>query len=315
MRSRLRSRLLAAFAAAGFLLAAPPRAAEPALSLVEVARGVHVHFGVQEDWLPSNGGDVANIGFVVGTRCVAVVDSGGSLEIGRRLKRAVEATTKVPVCYVINSHSHPDHVLGNAAFMGGPDLPKVVAHKRLGASLAARERNYLNAVERDFGVAMAREQIVYPTLAVDKRLELDLGGRTLVLDAWPTAHTDHDLTVLDTATRTLFLSDLLFVERLPVLDGNLRGWLSVLAELSRLDVKLAVPGHGPSSGDWPKVLEPQLGYLQALLSETRAAIKRRMTITEAVEQVGRNASRGWLLADQFHRRNVTAAYAELEWED
>ena len=290
-------------------------AAAEALSVAEVAPGVFVHQGRVEDWLPDNGGDVANLGFVVGQRCVAVVDSGGTPAVGEALRAAIARTTALPVCYVINTHVHPDHVLGNVAFVGAAEkAPAFVAHARLPAALGARERYLRNALQRDFGLALAPGAIVYPSLLVERRLELDLGGRTLQLDAWPTAHTDNDLTVFDTRTRTLFVSDLLFVEHLPVLDGSLRGWLQVLAELRRFDVALAVPGHGAPSSRWPAVLDAEERYLRTLLDETRSALRDKLSIQQAVDRVGRGALSGWRLAEQFHRRNVTAAYAELEWE-
>lgn len=297
-------------------------AAEP-LSLAELAPGVFVHQGRVENWLPSNGGDVANLGFVVGQRCVAVIDSGGTPAVGAALRAAVRRTTPLPVCYVINTHAHPDHVLGNVAFVDTPAQAaapqrltvQFAAHTRLPAALGARERYLRNALQRDFGLPLAPEAVVYPTLRVERRLELDLGGRSLRLDAWPTAHTDHDLTVFDTSTRTLFAGDLLFVEHLPVLDGSLRGWLKVLAELRGLDVALVVPGHGAPNARWPAVLDTQGAYLQTLLVETRAALRARASIQQAVDQVGRSALAGWRLADQFHKRNVTAAFAELEWEN
>jgi quinoprotein relay system zinc metallohydrolase 2 len=301
---------------AGWCCAAPLFAAEMApLPVQEVAPGVYVHFGAQEEFGPANGGDIANIGFIVGERCVAVVDTGGSLDVGRRLRAAIERTTRVPVCFVIDTHMHQDHVLGNAAFAGGAKPPQFIAHEKFAAALAARERFYLQALQRDFGSAMSHAQIVYPTQTVATTLELDLGGRSITLRAWPTSHTDNDLSVYDARTRTLFLSDLLFVGRLPVLDGSLRGWLRSMAALRPMVVAVAIPGHGPSSSDWPAALDTQQAYLQALLDGTRRAIKNKMTIQQAVSTVAASAAEGWLLADQYHRRNVTAAYAELEWED
>ena len=286
------------------------------LPMQQVAPGIHLQYGAQEEWLPANAGNVANVGFIVGSRCVAVIDTGGTPEVGRRLRAAVEQVTPLPVCYVINTHAHPDHILGNAAFLGLPGGdPRFVAHARLAAALSGRDHAYRNAVLRDFRIALAPEAIVYPTLAVEGVLEIDLGGRLLQLRAWPTAHTDNDLTVLDRQTGTLFLGDLLFVGHIPVLDGRLVGWLAVMAELTRMDVSLAIPGHGPSGRDWPGLMAPQQAYLERLQRETRAAIKRKMTISQAVEQVGRPVAPEWLLAELFHRRNVTAAYAELEWED
>ncbi len=284
------------------------------LVVVQVRPGVFVHFGALEEWQPSNGGDVANLGFVVGSRCVAVIDTGGTPQVGRRLLAAIREATALPVCYVINTHAHPDHLLGNVAFSGLAGEPvSFVAHARLGASLAARERSTLNTLRRDFALSLPREAIVYPTLAVDPRLEIDLGDRLLELTAWPTAHTDHDLTVYDRRTRTLFLSDLLFAGHLPVLDGKLRGWLGVLGSLQSLDVALAVPGHGAASSEWPAALQPQRAYLNGLLTDTRAALRAKMTIQKAVDSIA--PPTGWQLTELFHRRNVTAAYAELEWED
>jgi quinoprotein relay system zinc metallohydrolase 2 len=264
-------------------------------------------------WLPSNGGDIANLGFVVGSRCVAVIDSGGTPQLGQRWRAAIERTTRLPICFVIDTHAHPDHVLGNAAFAG--PATRFVASAKFNAALTAREPYFLKALARDFGITVAHDAMVYPTLAVDGIRELDLGERVLVLQAWPTAHTDNDLTVYDRRTRTLFASDLLFARHIPVVDGNLRGWLAVMRDLAAIDAARVVPGHGPISDDWPAALKPQQEYLEALRRETRAALKAGKTLPQAVDSVGIAAASHWQLADRFHRRNVTAAFAELEWED
>jgi quinoprotein relay system zinc metallohydrolase 2 len=287
-------------------------------TVTEVQPGVFVHSGALEYWAPANRGDVANIGFVVGSRCVAVIDTGGTPGIGRALRAAVERATPLPVCYVINTHAHPDHVLGNVAFAdAGTAAPRFVAAARFTRALTARAPYYLNALQREFGIQLtpAAIAVAYPTIVVDKSLDLDLGDRVLTLQAWPTAHTDNDLTVYDRRTRTLFASDLLFVRHLPALDGSLRGWIAVMAELKRLDVASVVPGHGPVSGDLLAILQVQANYLNGLLRDTRAAIRSRQTIQQAIAGIGVPPASNWLLTDRFHRRNVTAAYAELEWED
>jgi glyoxylase-like metal-dependent hydrolase (beta-lactamase superfamily II) len=132
--------------------------------------------------------------------------------------------------------------------------------------------------------------------------------------AWPTAHTDHDLTVFDPSSQTLWLSDLLFAERIPVIDGSVKGWLNVIAKIRAIPARLVVPGHGWVKGDWRDALAKQEAYLQALVNEARAAIKRGDTIQQAIKTVGQSARNDWLLFDSNHPRNVTAVYAELEWE-
>ena len=55
----------------------------------EVVNGIYVHFGNQEDSNENNKGDIANVGFIIGSESIAVIDSGGSLKIGNELKKAI----------------------------------------------------------------------------------------------------------------------------------------------------------------------------------------------------------------------------------
>ncbi len=304
--------LMLASAPAWAAAQAPPPAAA-ALAVMQVAPGVYVHQGEQQAWMEARADDVANLAFIVGERCVAVIDSGGSPAVGRRLRAAVMQVTALPVCYVISTHAHPDHMLGLGAFAGG--APQFVAHARFAAAAAARQRGWGAALLRDGGIALEPRDLVAPTLTVASDLELDLGGRKLALRAWPTAHTDSDLTVLDLQTRSLFLGDLVFVGHMPVIDGKLKGWLAAMAELRRMDVALAVPGHGAPGQDLPAMLAPQQTYLESLQADIRKALRERRSMAQTVQDTPMPVAGRWLLAEQFHRRNLTAAYAELEWED
>ena len=292
-----------------------------ALEMQQAAAGVYVQYGAIDDLLPRNGGNIANLSFVVGDRCVAVIDTGGTPEVGARLAAAVKRATPLPVCYVINTHEHPDHVLGNVAFAASAgssaptSTPTFVASEHFPAALAARESFFLRALQRDFGVTLGHAQVIYPSLRVSGTLNLDLGHRMLHLQSWPTAHTDNDLTVYDDTSKTLFLGDLLFVTHLPVIDGNLRGWLAAMDALQSFDVVLAVPGHGRAVGKWPEPMAAQRRYLTKLRDDTRAAIKSGWTLPTTVDRIGPPTTDDWQLIDLFHKRNVTAAYAELEWEN
>jgi len=285
--------------------------AGPPLAMTEVAAGVFVHSGVHEEASPANDDAIANIGFVLGDDAVAVIDPGGSAREGRELHAAIRARTDRPISYVILTHVHPDHIFGTAAFRD--DKPDFVGHAKLPGALAQRGGYYLRRLREALGDGAESSEIVTPTLLVSDRLELDLGGRHLMLRAHGPAHTDNDLTILDDKTRTLWLSDLLFVDRLPVVDGSLLGWLRELDELTAIAADRAVPGHGPVAVPWPAA-EPERRYLETVARETRAAIRAGTSIAGAASQVGQSERGRWLLFDEFHPRNVTASYKELEWE-
>jgi len=82
----------------------------------EVAPGLFVRVGVTEIATAANKDAIANIGFVVGSESVAVIDPGGSLADGFSLREAIRARTNLPIRYVIVTHIHPDHILGCPAF-------------------------------------------------------------------------------------------------------------------------------------------------------------------------------------------------------
>ena len=295
------------------LLGRLPALAATDIAFSEVAPGVFVHQGRYELQSPENRGDMANASFVIGNDAVAVIDTLGSAKAGHELRAAIKAITDKPIRYVINSHMHPDHVFGNAAFKA--DSPQFVGHHKLGRGLAARANQYLATSKDMLGAdAFDGSEVIPPTLSVNDKLTLDLGGRSLVCEAQTVAHTDNDLIITDTATDTLFLGDLLFSGHIPTLDGSLRGWLALIEQLEGRKAARVVPGHGPNAMILPEAVSAEKEYWSVVADDVRRLIKDGKSLTEAAETAGSSERDKWRLFEQYHVRNVTAAFAELEWE-
>jgi quinoprotein relay system zinc metallohydrolase 2 len=281
------------------------------LQTQEVSPGIHVRRGLDEDATPENDDAIANVGFIVGRDAVAVFDPGGSLADGNRLRARIRQVTMLPVRYVVMSHDHPDHVFGAGAFSA--DNPQFVGHAMLPSALAQRGEYYQQRLEALLGRGKAGP-IVSPTRLVGREDHIELGGRTLSLTAHGTAHSDCDLSALDVSTGTLLTGDLLFVGRIPSLEGRLKGWQEQLAALKKLSAQAAVPGHGPASVKWPGAATDLERYLEVLLRETRHAVEQGVDIETAVMTVGQSERSRWKLFDDYHGHNVIQAFKEVEWE-
>jgi quinoprotein relay system zinc metallohydrolase 2 len=293
--------------------AAALAATQAPLSLKTVAEGVLAFEGVVELETPRNEGAVANLGVVVGDDAVAVIDSGGSVVQAKAFIAAIAKATAKPVRYLVNTHMHPDHIFGNAAFR---DIgATIVGHRNLPRALEARGPYYLQSYREQLGPAlMTGIEVVPPSVLVEDTMQLDLGGRKLELKAWQAAHTDNDLTVHDPESGTLFAGDLVFVKHLPIVDGSLLGWMRQMDQLAAIPASRVVPGHGPVPSPWPEALAGERRYFEALAADLRKAIAAGTPMAEATKTAGQSEAGNWELFDAYNGRNATTAYAELEWE-
>jgi len=303
--------LLAAFTALRPTRALPAPTPLSPFDMTDVAPGIHVRQGVHEDATAANQDGIANIGFIVGDAAVAVIDPGGSRADGDRLRASIRSRTDLPIRYVVMTHLHPDHVFGAGSFAA--DKPVFVGHARMEGMLVQRGEFYRNSLADLLGIDEAGDY-AKPNLFVADDATLDLGGRSLHVHAHPTAHTDNDLSILDAATGTLWIGDLLFVDRVPALDGSILGWLAQTGALRASPATRAVPGHGPAVVPWPGAAMAQERYLTGVVRDIRAIIARGGDIEQAVATVGLPERDRWLLFDDYNGRNVTSAYKELEWE-
>jgi quinoprotein relay system zinc metallohydrolase 2 len=308
-----RRALFKGFAASGAVACSNTSAASAVLPLAPIADGVFSFSSIHALMTEANQGAICNLGVIVGGEAVAVVDSGGSLFEARTFVAAIKSLTEKPIRYAINTHMHPDHVFGNAVFreVGA----KIVGHHNLPRALADRQEFYLKRFRDLMGdAAMAGVEIVPPSVLVEDRFTLDLGQRQLELRAWKPAHTDNDLTVFDSKSRTLFGGDLVFTQHMPTLDGSLLGWMRQLDELATIPAQQIVPGHGAVSTDWPQALDAERRYFEVLARDLRKSIAEGQIIREAVKTAAESERGNWELFDEYNERNATTAFAELEWE-
>ncbi|MFL2679632.1 MAG: quinoprotein relay system zinc metallohydrolase 2 [Alphaproteobacteria bacterium] len=279
----------------------------------EVADGIYVHYGYQEDSNENNKGDIANVGFIIGSESIAVIDTGGTPNIGKKMKKRIREISDLPITHIIITHSHPDHIFGTEVFIN--EKVKILGHEKL-------KRALLNNFEfyRNLQFNLIKEENIKnvnffepnQSIKVNETLSINIGDRELLIKAWPSGHTDNDLSVYDKKTN-FFWSENIFVNRIPSIRASTKGWLSNLKEISKMNIKMIIPGHGPVS-EKKKALEPMISYFERLINETRKFHKNNQTLKEAQRKIASKNIENWILFDEYHVSNVTKTYTELEWE-
>ena len=284
------------------------------LSFKEIQPGIYVHQGEHLDVDHGYHGDICNIGFIIGDQSVAVIDTGGSLKIGRQLLKAIREKTSLPVSYVINTHVHLDHIYGNAAFIN--ENPIFVGHSELPKAMLLRKEFYETTNQNFLNIPPEESIQIPPSLliSVNKPQEIDLGNRKLRLEAFPSAHTNNDLIVVDINTKTAWLADLMFTERTPSMDGDIHGWINALEKIEKSNYEVIIPGHGTPPTNNKKAIRKIKSYLELLRNEIRQAIDDGMDLQDALDTIARSEKNKWELFDVQNARNINMVYPIMEWE-
>lgn len=226
--------------------AAPAAPADYGMQPVEVAPGVYAVSSTARDLPnPENMGWNANLAFAVTDDGVLVVDTGSSETIGRALRAAIARVTDQPVRWIVNTHAHGDHWLGNAAF---EDDARVIASTPVRARIERESQRWIDLFDRMTEGATGASTVRLPDTLIDERRTLVLGGTPVEILPSGGSHSEGDLVVWLPRQRVLVTGDVLYSDRAPSLwDGDARQWSVFLGELIALEPAVVIPGHGSVS--------------------------------------------------------------------
>jgi len=240
---------------------------------LEIADGIFV--------IPDNRVElVPNVGIVVGTKAVLVIDSGlGPRNGAYVLERAKRLAAGRPL-YLTITHFHPEHGFGAQAFKGAATIVYNAGQRD---ELQRKGPGYLGMFQ-GMGPAVAAElaDVVFvepDRTYAESETELDLGGHRAVLRTWGAGHTLSDQTVFVDG-RVLFTGDLLETRMFPILpyvpphDVDVDGsrWIEILGEFLDLKPEIVVPGHGEvSDTTLIRDVRTYLEYVRGEAARLRAA--------------------------------------------
>jgi cyclase len=227
---------IAAIAAATLTLAGSANAQAPDFSKVEIKT---TDLGHNTYMLEGMGG---NITVAVGEDGIIMVD-GEFAPLHDKIKAAIEAVSKQPIKFLVNTHFHGDHTGGNAPF--SKDGVVIVANENVAKRLAAGTTNGLTGAKTP---PAAPEAI--PTKTYKGTLTLKVKGRTAQLRHIANAHTDGDTWVVFKDANVISTGDVFTNGHYPNIDfangGNIKGVIKGADAFIKAanDKTKIVPGHG-----------------------------------------------------------------------
>jgi glyoxylase-like metal-dependent hydrolase (beta-lactamase superfamily II) len=176
-------------------------------------------------------GMMNNIVVFSGADGAVVIDTGFSKRAVPELKRLIAGWSAPGIKYVVSTHAHGDHVVGNAI---APSPQAVIT----AASLAAGQPGL--PVSREADALKGRSGRTLPA-----PYTLRSGGAEVKLIPRPGLHSDADLIVYFPAARVVDMGDLLLSESMPAVT-DIAGYLAFLDDV--LDVfpenATFISGHG-----------------------------------------------------------------------
>jgi glyoxylase-like metal-dependent hydrolase (beta-lactamase superfamily II) len=215
-------------------------------------------------------GMVPNVGFVVGTRGVLVIDPGMGWRNGEVILREAQRVSPGGEIYIVNTHFHPEHTTGEVAFPASAKVLRAAAQQQdvdeLGmASVAA-------FAGRSPEIAALLKDVTFrkPAEVFEREMMVDLGGVRVRIVRLGPGHTRGDTVMFVEEDRVLFAGDLTMRGLFPAFaspQSRSDAWLAALDEMERMKPRIVVGAHY-DIGDASDI-DAYRGYLTAL--RTRAA--------------------------------------------
>jgi glyoxylase-like metal-dependent hydrolase (beta-lactamase superfamily II) len=258
---------------AAALVAAQPPSSGPLIrdsAISKISEHVHVISDLDVGLVP-------NVGIIVGTTGTLVVDTGLGPRNGETVRRVTSGVSANADLFVVSTHFHPEHALGESAFPSSARVIRATAQQKdideFGLALAKTFASRSPLVAELLENAQFRKA----DLLFDREYTLDLGGvRVRMLSLGPT-HTRGDTIVWVEGDRILFAGDVVMNRTFVALASpysSVQAWLADFDQLELLHPVHIVPSHGPV-GDASLIVD-QRTMMKAIQSRA-IELKRRGT--------------------------------------
>ena len=196
---------------------------------------------------PKNKGWNSNVHFVVTETGVLLFDTGSSETIGNNIKKAIKTVTDLPVRWAVNSHSHADHWLGNAAFTN--TVVEIISSEQSVSTMKKYGQDDVEFYAKVTHGAIGTTQLKYPNILLVQRQKRNFGGMDVEFIFSNSAHSPGDILMWLPEQKIIFGGDVLSSDWMPMITdhGNVPNMIDTLHKIAKLGPDIVLTGHGKAT--------------------------------------------------------------------
>lgn len=219
-----------------------------------------------------NGFGGGNVAASIGDDGILLVDNMYA-KMSQQILQTLSAASAKPVRIIVNSHFHRDHIEGNSMFR---DKSLIIAHENVAKRLIKNNKE------------TAPTAALIPTITFHDTMSIRFNGEQVKLIHFPNSHTDGDVAVYFTGSKTLHLGDMFFSGMFPAVyaegGGNIRGLILSLEKIMEIIPAdaMVIPGHGEIAT--MKGLASYIAMLRETVAIVDQCIKEGKTLEQATAQ-------------------------------
>jgi glyoxylase-like metal-dependent hydrolase (beta-lactamase superfamily II) len=303
---------------------------------VRIAEGITAFIASESNTDVVSGNSVA----IIGDNGALVVDSTNFPSHARQMIDAIKRTTNQPVRFVVHTHWHLDHLMGDAAYRAAFPGVTIVSTAATKKAIVERDPKYLKLGETGPGYAASlRKQVregkdeegkpltdadrkyltdfansvdfatgefkqatlIPPDLTFDRNLTISLGRREVQVLFLGRGNTAGDAVIFVPDSKVVITGDLLVFPTPYSFGSYLTEWIQTLAKIKALGASVIVPGHGPVEHDY-SYLDLVSSLLQSVITQVQQAENQGLKLEDVRKKVDLSTFENTFAGNDHDRR-------------
>ena len=261
-----------------------------------------------------NNGFVSNMCFINIGDSIVVLDAGPTYNFAKEFHTLIKKTyTNLEVSHVVFTNYHDDRIQGASYFkeMGA----KIVGHKTINDDINENPSKFERMKRILSNEVLKNTKVIKADTLVDGGFKINGSRKSLeIIKPSLVSEEKSDIAIYSPDDSFLFVGNIVFNGRLLSYKktSNIDGWIEAIKNLSKLDAKYFLGGHGVEYDK--NSYKASLEYLEILRNDVRKAYENDIEIYDVKNHVNTKKFDYMNHFEQLNSANITTYFNQLEWE-